>query len=264
VPELPAPPDGHAQLCRQVLAHLQRTVRALSDEVVDLGTGWQALTPSLSGVWTLNQLRVTADALPEAIVATAEELQRGLPYRHIVTEHPATARRLEDTLGPAGWREDREVLMVLTDPPEREAATRAVARLDEAQAQALMRQWALEEMKAVTGADLDQLAEYYRREGLMWDERVFGILGPRGPAAITKLRRDGRTAWVEDVYTVPDQRGKGFGRALVSHCAGLARAEGYALTFIVADDFDWPKHLYAQAGFRPVGYYWSFHRSLPR
>ena len=73
------------------------------------------------------------------------------------------------------------------------------------------------------------------------------------------LYSDGTTAEVENVYTAPEERGRGFARALVSRAVQLGVDGGHELTFIVADDFDWPKRLYARLGFEPAGRTWSFH-----
>jgi predicted GNAT family acetyltransferase len=77
--------------------------------------------------------------------------------------------------------------------------------------------------------------------------------------AITKLRTAGNTAQVEDVYTTPEARGRGFARALVTRAVELARAGDHDVVFITADDNDWPKQLYARIGFRPLGRLWLFH-----
>jgi hypothetical protein len=41
-----------------------------------------------------------------------------------------------------------------------------------------------------------------------------------------------------------------------------AQERGAEVVFIVADDDDWPKHLYARLGFVPVGRKWTFHKAL--
>jgi GNAT superfamily N-acetyltransferase len=69
-------------------------------------------------------------------------------------------------------------------------------------------------------------------------------------------------AQVEDVYTLPEARGRGFARALVAHVVAQARAEDHDLVFIMADDDDWPKNLYGRLGFEPAGRMLSFHREL--
>ncbi len=61
---------------------------------------------------------------------------------------------------------------------------------------------------------------------------------------------------------MPEARGRGFARSLVGHAAALARAEAHQLIFIVADEDDWPKHLYGRVGFEPIGRTKLFHRDI--
>jgi predicted GNAT family acetyltransferase len=109
-----------------------------------------------------------------------------------------------------------------------------------------------------------ELLDYNTQTWRARNARLFGIrLDDGALAAVTLLFSDGgEVAQVEDVYTIPEARGRGYARALVTHAAGLARSEGHQLTFIVADDNDWPKQLYAKVGFEPVGRSWLFHRPL--
>jgi GNAT superfamily N-acetyltransferase len=154
--------------------------------------------------------------------------------------------------------------MALVEPSEWGIGpTEDVVELDEEQMLVLMRRWLREDDPRVTASCIDHLDECQRREGALWHQRCFGRLGSDGsPAALTKLRSQGNTAWVEDVYTVPEERRQGHARMLVAHATGLARTGGYDLTFLLADDNNWPKHLYAEAGFRPIGLTWTFHRDL--
>jgi GNAT superfamily N-acetyltransferase len=236
---------------------------SLADEMRPIESGWVVRTKSLPLVWTLNQLRITESATFADALALAEEHQAYLPFRHVVVEGGANSRLLEDPFRAAGWKVDCEILMALTKGPDREVDTRAVIELSEEQMLTLMRCWLIEERPDTSAEGLDQVDEYNRREGRLWRELRFGLLDGDGvPAAITKLRSDGTAAWVEDVYTVPGARGRGYARMLVSHAARLARSSGYELTFIIADDNDWPKHLYARIGFRPIGMIRAFHRNL--
>jgi predicted GNAT family acetyltransferase len=126
-----------------------------------------------------------------------------------------------------------------------------------------MMRWHFDEHPDARAEAVRQLAEYSRREGRVRQDRRFAIASDGGDlAAITKLRSDGRTAQVEDVYTVPEARGRGYARALVSHAVALARAAGHELIFIVADDNDWPQQLYGRIGFEPIGRMRSFHLEL--
>jgi GNAT superfamily N-acetyltransferase len=246
------------------LGHLNGTVHSLADEVDHIEAGWVARTRSMSDVWTLNQVHVVGPASVAQVTALADEHQADLAYRHLVVEDEGVGHQLEEVLSGAGWKAHRLVLMVLVEPAARDSgATEGVVELDEPQMLALMRRWLREDDPHVTPSCVDQLDEYHRREGALWHERCFGRLGRNGvPAAVTKLRAQGRTAWVEDVYTVPEERRQGHARMLVAHATGLARSVGYDLTFLLADDNNWPKHLYAEAGFRPIGLTWTFHRDL--
>ena len=220
-------------------------------------------SPSLPLVWTLNQIRISEAATFGDTVALAHKHQAELPYRHIVVEDGPTGWSLEGAFRAAGWRVNREVLMALAEPPDRQVATSAVTALNEEQMLALMRRWIIEDHPDIADDGLDQLAEYGKRQGRLWSERRFGIVDEAGaPTAVTKLRTEGTTAWVEDVFTVPEARGRGHARTLVTHTTALARSADHDLTFIIADDDDWPKDLYMRIGFRAIGGTWTFHREL--
>jgi GNAT superfamily N-acetyltransferase len=259
----PAPSFDTPGLHERVLDLLRRTVQTLAEEIRPVESGWVARTHDLPDVWTLNQVHIIAAATVPRVVTLAEEAQSDLPYRHVVVDDEATARQLEGHLGAAGWSVECELLMVLTAMPARQVDTNEVIGLDENEMLALMRRWLTEEHADITADGLSQMDEYNRREGRRWNEQCFGVLGRDGsPAATTKLRSDGTAAWVEDVYTVPEERGRGFARMLVTHATQLARSAEHDLTFIIADDNDWPKHLYADVGFQAVGKRWLFHRGL--
>jgi GNAT superfamily N-acetyltransferase len=114
--------------------------------------------------------------------------------------------------------------MALAEQPAGEAATSAVGELNEVQALSLMRRWTEEDHPGISAEHLDQLEEYARREGRLWRERCFGVVGGDGaPVAVTKLRTHETTAWVEDVYTAPEARRRGYARRLVTHATVLGR-----------------------------------------
>ena len=150
--------------------------------------------------------------------------------------------------------------------PDREVDTGAVIEPGEHEALALIRRWVGEDPELnLSGEGLRQVVSFSRRAWRARRARRLGVLGPDGGlAAITVLFSDGRTAQVEDVYTVPEQRNRGLGRAAVTRAVALALEGGHEPTFIVADDNDWPKHLYRRIGFEPVGRTWLFHRELVR
>jgi GNAT superfamily N-acetyltransferase len=256
-------PGDKAALRVTVLEELRRTLGSLTDEMRSIGPGWVARSQTLPLVWSLNQLRITEPTSFFAALALADEYLSGLPYRHILVEDEPTASRLEGPFRAAGWTVDCEVLMALAEPSDKDVDTSSVVELSEEQMLVLMRRWIAEERPSISAVGLDQVEEYNRREGRLWKERRLGIVDrDNSPIAITKLRVDRSIAWVEDVYTVPDARRRGHARALVSHATALASSAGCHLTFIIADDNDWPKDLYARVGFRPLGRTNTFHCNL--
>jgi GNAT superfamily N-acetyltransferase len=256
-----AAPARDAASLERVLTFVRMMLARTADELRTIDAGWVARTPSLSLVWGVNAVIVSQPLSFEALVALADEHLADLDYRQLAVEHQQAGPALEDAFRAAGWKVDREVMMVLSTRPDREADTNVVIDADEAAVVELMQRWHAEG-RHVTAEELAQLVDYSRREASACRDRLLGVRGGDGRlAAITKLRSDGRTAQVEDVYTAPEARGRGYARALVSHAVALACQADHDLVFITADDYDWPQLLYGRIGFRPIGRRWLFHRS---
>jgi GNAT superfamily N-acetyltransferase len=232
-----------------------------ADQSRPIPAGLLVETPSLPVVWSANQLRITEPIGFEELVKAADGQLPQLGYVDIAVEHQEAGPALEPAFQAAGWKVERDLVMVLSEQPDRPAETGIVVDATEDELMDLMDRWYSEDLGPSTTERL-QLVRYNRREARVHGDRMLGVRSRDGQlVAITKLRSDGSTAQVEDVYTVPEARGRGYARALVSRAIEIARANGAALTFIVADDNGWPKLLYARIGFRPVGRVWRFHRS---
>ena len=232
---------------------------ATADTFRSIDAGIVVSTPSLPAVWAVNQLRVTEPLTFDELVYLAEDHMVGFDYRQVAVEHQQAGPDLEAAFRAAGWKVERDVLMVLSGPADRPADTDVVDDAGEDEVVEMMRRWYADDEP--TPAEIDQLVDYGRRESRALGDRLLGVRSGDGRlVAITKLRSDGRTAQIEDVYTVPEARGRGFARALISRATELARERDHDLVFIVADDGDWPKLLYGRLGFRSVGHLWHFHR----
>jgi GNAT superfamily N-acetyltransferase len=238
----------------RMLDELRWTLESLSDEMRPIDRGWLVRSQTFDKVWALNQVRFTDPVEFEDAIALADEHLSDLPFRHVVVEDEANGEDLEAQFRSIGWAVEREVLMRMSLPPDRLVDESELTELSEQQMVTLMKLWALEEHAGIRPERLEQLMDHNRQAGRLWGERCFGVLdGDGSPVSITKLRKHQDVTWVEDVYTVPASRGLGHARMLVTHAATLARSTGGQLTFIIADDQDWPKHLYARIGFEPVG-----------
>jgi GNAT superfamily N-acetyltransferase len=185
----------------------------------------------------------------------------GLAYRHIEVEERAGGRELEDAFRADGWDIDHELVMALDRPPVPPDDGLVIEPSEERMLE-LMRRWIAEQETPHPGP-LGQHVESVRRRARASGERHFGIEDSAGRlVAMTNLRSDGTIAQVENVYTAPEARGRGYARTLVAYVAALAAEGGRALTFITADANDWPKDLYGRLGFKPIGLNWVFHRQV--
>lgn len=241
----------------------ERTKRALVrlGGVRELEVGWSIRTPDLRASWSGNHLCCTRASDRATLERMCDEVMADLTYRHLVVEHRATADALEPQLRAGGWSVERDVVMHLEGNPEPARDPRVVGELTEDQMVELMLAWLREEHLGVRDEDAADVGEFSRRVGRVWGERRLGVVASDGaPLAVTKLRIDGTLGWVEDVYTVPGARGNGFATALVTTAARGARDAGCTDVIIVADADDWPQHLYAKLGFRPIGSARVFHR----
>jgi GNAT superfamily N-acetyltransferase len=233
-------------------------IAATADTIRSIDAGIVACTPSLPLVWAVNQLRVDKALTFEELVDLADEEMAGFDYRHIAVEHQQAGPGLEQAFRTAGWKVERDVLMILSGSAG-PADTSVVEAAGEDEVLEVMRHWYEEAEPAPS--EIEQLVAYGRREARTLGDRLLGIRSGDGRlVAITKLRSDGASAQVEDVYTLPEARGRGFARALISRATELAREGGHELVFIVADDADWPKLLYGRLGFQSAGHLWHFHR----
>jgi predicted GNAT family acetyltransferase len=260
------PPPGGANASEDsfecTARFLRRGLETIADTVRPIDGGWLVLTPSLPVVWSLNHLRLVAPMDYREALERAEQHLAKLAFRHLVADSDALGRSLDGPLRGQGFSVEREVVMAWTGPMQKQARGLPVIEADERAMTAIERRWYAEDAR-ITAAAVDQMLEAAKREQRVWHERHFAIAGDNKElAAITKLRSDGTTAQVEDVYTVPEARGRGFASALVSHALTVARQSGNDLVFIVADDCNWPKHLYARLGFAPVGRRWVFHKDV--
>jgi GNAT superfamily N-acetyltransferase len=249
---------SRVDLLGRVFEFLRANLARTADELRPIEAGCVVSSPSLPAVWSINHVRVALPLEFESVVDLADRQMDRCRYVQIVAENQETGPALEEAFRAARWKTERELLMILSATPDREADTSLVIDAGPDEVTELMRRWYSEDERDAVA--LAQLVEFSRRETRACRDRLLGVRSSDGQlVAISKLRSDGRTAQVEDVYTAPEARGRGFGRAVVTRAVELARDAGHDLIFINADDNDWPKNLYARIGFRPLGHLWQFH-----
>jgi ribosomal protein S18 acetylase RimI-like enzyme len=212
--------------------------------------------------WDSNYLLV--EDLPEAagvsdLVGEAERIQgsAGLRHRKFEVRDAALGARLEPGFRELGWTVSRNVVMVLERLPDRPASdglVREVA-LDE------LREARAEQLRGYEWAEpdvADQLHAAKRHFAELVETRFFAVVVDGRPVSWADLYLDDGTAQIEDVATLESHRGQGFASAVVLRAADEARLAGADLIFLVADDEDWPKHLYRKLGFDELACVYEF------
>ena len=241
-----------------IRAHDERT----AEEVVPYRWGRALVNRRLNLVHDANYL--IADQLDgadaTALIAAAEELQGPLSLRHrrVNVDDQSSANSLSQGFARSGYQPERFVVMVhrrrdrTTDHSQvREVdwpALRPARELERAH-----QPWATPEL-------VQQMMAWHELCARAVRTRYFGVLDHNQVVSSCELRTEGDVAQIETVETLPEFRGRGFSRAVVS--AALAAAADYGFVFLVTDADDWPQHFYHRLGFDRVGMESRFLRLL--
>ncbi len=180
------------------------------------------------------------------LAAFADAALAGLEHRRLDFEllGPAQERRAE--LVTRGWKASRLLWMRHEHPPP-PAPDVAVEEVDYDEVEELRLSWHREDFGAYEYESYRRAAkEVARARGV----RVLAVREDGSPVAFAQLEQVGDGAEITQVYVHPDRRGAGRGTAMTR--AAILAAGAPRDLWIVADDEDRPKHLYARLGFRPA------------
>jgi GNAT superfamily N-acetyltransferase len=239
------------------------------DRRAEFPWGTAFFTPSLGKLWDMNLLRVDRpDGLGAATLAEeAERVQgeAGVAHRRVVVLDGDAGARLEPGFRELGWKVDRFLYMAHRRPPGRTAPPGIGAvEVEQARLAPLRRRIAQEEPSLDDEEAAEQILARAERVAAAARVRHFAVLEGDVVAASGDLYSDGRTAQIEDVGTLPERRGRGYATAVVLRALEEALAVGHDFVFLVADEDDWPKELYAKLGFDPIGRTYAFLKPPPR
>lgn len=198
-------------------------------------------------LWDYNAVRLERgrdDLTAGELVAEADRLQAGLEHRRIEVWDEATGRALRAELAALGWDTVRLLWMLHQGPlPDVAAAVVEVTREDVLPLR--------EEWLRADGLPLDFLPQAAAVASAL-GTRYLAVLEGARPVGYATLVGAGTTVEIENVYVTPDERARGLGATLTGTAVRKARERGAAEVWIVADDEDRPKELYARLGFRAV------------
>ena len=203
--------------------------------------------------WDFNLVRVEDDPGMSAaeLAAFADRALAGLRHRRvdidlIETADAETADELRPGFERLGWQVVRLLFMRLAEEPP-PAPGLAVEEADYDSAEELRRAWHREDYPDQDPGDYHAHA---KEVALRQAAQVLVVREGAATIAFAQIQRSGDSAEITAVYVHPDRRGNGLGTALTR--AAIDGAGVVQDLWIVADDEDRPKELYARLGFRPA------------
>jgi GNAT superfamily N-acetyltransferase len=239
----------------------EREIELAGTETVESRLGAGVLTPELPRRHDSNYLLLDRAVNAYEAIGEADRILGGaaLAHRVILTFDDQLAWRLMPEFQALGWLFNRHVLMVQRRRPEKRADLSIVREVDESalrpgRMRAILAQpWGTPELA-------QQLLDSKMLVAKRAQTRFFAVEVNDEIVAWSDLYVAQGVGQVEDVATEPEHRGKGYATAVVLHAVDEARLAGADLVFLVADDHDWPKKLYARLGFDPIGRIYKFIR----
>ena len=203
---------------------------------------------SYPNYYDFNVVRVERDPAMgvEALIAVADEALGGLEHRRVDFDLIAAAEPLRAGFEAEGWEATRLLWMrhEAALPPGPEIA---VEEVPYDAVRDLRIAWHGENFP---DQDFREYMIQSREVALARDARTLAVCEGGAPVAFARIERVGTAAEITHVYVTPSYRGAGRGTALTR--AAVEAASDARDLWIVADDDDRPKELYARLGFRPA------------
>lgn len=239
----------------------EREIELAGTETVNSLLGVGVLTPELPRRHDSNYVLIERAATAQEAIAEANRILGGAGRAHrvILTFDEALAERLAPEFQALGWLVQRHVFMVQRRAPEKSVDLSIVREVDES----ALRPGRLREIVAQPWGTPEVAQQLLDAKVMLADRaetRFFGVEVNGEIVAWSDLYLAQGVGQVEDVATASEHRGKGYATAVVLRAVEEARLAGADLVFLVADDNDWPKELYARLGFDPVGLVYKFIR----
>lgn len=259
---------------RALLRRCDEMTRALDmltvDRVEPVEGGFVALTPSLPLVWDVNYVMFEQPGLSaDRMAEISDEAQGGAGFEHrtVMTSDPAEDARVDPGFRRLGWDVEADLFMLLRSEPE-PAAEDGVREVPHPVAlrRAILREdddfQSLETERR--DALVEQLIESERRLAAADGDNWFVADADGAPASVTRLLSQGGVGMIDAVGTLVSARRRGLARATVQVAIQASRANGNEVTFLIAEEEDWPRHFYERLGFASVGTFRTFRKQPAR
>jgi ribosomal protein S18 acetylase RimI-like enzyme len=246
-----------------VMARARAWRNAAHAAVCDVIEPWEhgtvARATRYPSYYDFNVVRVEDDPgmSVDALAAFADEALAGLEHRRVDFDLVAAGEPLRAAFAASGWQTVRLVWM-RHEAPAPPGPTIAVEQVPYDAVHELRVAWHGQDFPDLHAGGYHAQA---REVALRREAQVLAVFESGAPVAFAQLERVDDAAEITQVYVHPDHRGRQRGTAMTR--AAIAAAGDVRDLWIVADDEDRPKDLYARLGFRPAWTSTEFTR-LPR
>ena len=189
----------------------------------------------------------------EQVEAAANELQASLRHRKVVIPDERAGARVAEELKARGWRYYTLVTMAYraSEAPGG-AERRAVEEVDPSELRHA-RERALDDGQRDAEARR-QIIAFTELMAAASPTRLFAARADRDEiGSFCALFHGDGIGQVDEVTTLQQYRRRGLAAAVVSAAVRASVESGDELTFLVADEGDWPMSWYARLGFEPIG-----------
>ncbi len=218
-------------------------------------------------VHDLNYLQIedlSSDLEASALADEADRVQgaAALKHRRVQVADEAAGVSLESGFRELGWEVERLLLMAYHREPDRRPPPGIATEIGLEEMKAARELSLRQEPEKKSEGEIAQLTDTARLAREAIGARFYAAHISGEVATTCDLYSDGSTAQIEAVITLEEHRNMGLGRAVVLAALDVALSERHDFVFLIADDDDWPKELYAKLGFDPIGRsYFNFIRS---
>ncbi|PWW65259.1 GNAT family N-acetyltransferase [Actinokineospora spheciospongiae] len=224
--------------------------RVQATEVVDFPWGYALLQADYPASWTHNRVVVTGSVAAEEVIGVADEVLggAGLRHRQVQFDDAGAGAAAAGAFGRAGYRNHERIVTMVHDGPLPEGDRALVEAVDFED----LRPWLIRDWRADFPDDPDHEIEQLADRVRLYErgaEVTFLAVRGRGGRVLARgelYRRDG-VAQFENLITLPDSRGRGYGRALVAEA--LHRSADDDVRYLIAEATGWPRRWYRRLGY---------------
>jgi ribosomal protein S18 acetylase RimI-like enzyme len=191
------------------------------------------------------------DQLTGALVeSAADELQASLRHRKVLIPDEQAGARVAEELKGRGWRYYTLVTMAYRGPRDRGPA-RDAEQVDPRAVRGA-REQALDDGRRDSEA-LQQIVAFTELMAAVAPSRLFAAFTDGEIGSFCALFQEDGVGQIDEVTSIERFRRRGLGNAVVEAALRTSLEAGDDLTFLVADEGDWPRAWYARLGFEPIG-----------